>query len=148
MAVAATRQAGGYSKSGATLADGSYWLDDLDSGTYNLDIAAPDGYTSTFTVKVPAEDVEADPVDSPNAIPATITLDATGATGVTPESYLAQILPEPADYPTTPYLPYYDAYDNRVEPPLNLGLVRADEAWLGYGLCDQPRGTRWLWEPS
>jgi hypothetical protein len=28
-----------------------------------------------------------------------------------------------------------------VEPPLNLGLVRADEAWLGDGLCDQPRGS-------
>jgi hypothetical protein len=133
-------QAGAYSKSDTTLADGSYWLDDLDPGAYDLEIAAPDGYTSTFKVKVPAENIDTDPVESPNAIPAAVTLDAKGATAVTPESYLAQILPEPPGYPTTPYLPYYDAYDNRVEPPLNLGLVRADEAWLGYGLCDQPRG--------
>jgi hypothetical protein len=136
VAVTATRQDGSYSKSGATLADGSYWLDHLNPGTYNLQIATPGGYTSTFTVEVPAEDVAGDAVKGPNVIPATVTLDATGAIEVTPESYLAQILPEPP-----PYLPYYDAYDNRVEPPLNLGLVRADEAWLGYGLCDQPRGT-------
>ena len=134
--VTATRQDGSPPKNGATLADGSYWLDGLTAGTYDLAIAAPDGYTSTFIVKVPPPDVEEDPVESPNAIPATVTLDANGATTVTPESYLAQILPEPP-----PYLPYYDAYDNRVEPSLNFGLVRADEAWLGYGLCDQPRGS-------
>jgi hypothetical protein len=133
--VTARLQADAYSKSATTLADGSYWLDNLTPGTYDLEIAAPDGYTSTFTVKVPAEVVEEDPVASPNAIPATVTLDVKGATAATPESYLAQILPEPP-----PYLPYDDAYDNRVEPPLNFGLVRADEAWLGYGLCDQPRG--------
>ena len=92
-------QAGAYSENATTLADGSYWLDDLDPGTYDLEIAAPDGYTSTFTVKVPPEDVEEDPVESPNAIPAAVTLDAKGATAVTPESYLAQILPEP---PVTP----------------------------------------------
>ena len=67
---------------------------------------------------------------------------------MTPESYLAQILPEPPGYPTTPYLPYYDAYDNRVEPPLNLGLVRGRSLAGLRSLRSASTGTRWLWEPS
>lgn len=148
--VKATRDT--YFKSGATLADGSYWLDALDAGTYNLEITAPDGYASDFDVTVPAEtmaeyDPDAAPVVTPNVWPTTVTIENTelkkGATAVTsgdpadPDSYLAQILPEPPE--DEPYLPYYDAYDNRVEPPLNFGFVRADEVVLRPGLCDAPR---------
>lgn len=126
-------QAGGYSQSGATLTDGSYWLSDLPWGAYDLSIAAPGGYTSDFVVTLPAGDVDGDPVTAINAAPATVTLDAGGVTAVNPVSYLAQVLPDPAT------LPYYDANDNRVEPPLNFGLVRADRAVLRAGLCDAPR---------
>jgi len=143
---------GAYAKSGATLADGSYWLDALAAGTYTLEITEPGGYESGFDVAVPAEvlagyDPNTAPVLTPNAWPATVTLENTalkkGATAVTsddpahPDSYLAQILPEPPE--GEPYLPYYDAYDNRVEPPLNFGFVRADEAVLRAGLCATPR---------
>ncbi len=135
---------GDYSKIGATLADGSYWLDELAEGTYDLVITAPDGYTMDFDVAVPSESVEdEEPVLIPNAWPARVTLISRGATAVTsndvtaPDSYLAQILPEPP--PGEDYLPYYDAYDKRVEPPLNFGFVRADEAVLRAGLCDDPR---------
>lgn len=126
-------QGGGYSASGATLPDGSYWLSALQTGTYNLTIETPGGYTSDFAVTLPAADVDGAPVTATNAAPASVTLNAVGATAVTPASYLAQVLPDPAT------LPYYDANDNRVEPPLNFGFVRADRAVLRAGLCDAPR---------
>jgi hypothetical protein len=122
-----------------TAADGSYLFDALAAGTYAVAVAAPAGYTSAFGVTVPAEVLAEEPVLAPNEIPATVMLvDGKGATAVTPEEYLAQILPEPPGYPTTQYLPYTDAYDNRLEPPLNFGFVRADTAVLRGGTCENP----------
>ena len=127
-----------------TLADGSYWYTVPPTVTYTLSVAAPTGYTEVFDVIIPPDEITeppTDPVVKPNYAPASVTVELAGATAVTPEDYLKQILPAPVNYPTTPYLPYYDGNDQRVEPPLNFGYVRADEAWLGWGRCEFAAGA-------
>lgn len=116
-----------------TQADGRYLFEGLAAGMYGLDITPPEGYTSDFTIELPAAEADQPATPATNALPASVTLDAEGATALEPAEYRAQILPSPHT------LPYYDAYEQRVEPSLNFGYVRADRALLRAGLCDQPR---------
>lgn len=67
-----------------------------------------------------------------NAVPAQVTVDATGISALTPAGYLQQVLPSPYT------LPFEDATGARVEPLLNFGVTALHDATLwtvGPGGC-------------
>ncbi len=114
-----------------TAVDGSYVAGGLTPGDYPLSAGGSvvEGYTTAFPIVVPPTSANAAPVTVQNTTPAGITLGSDGATAVTPSGYLTQVIGQER-------LPYYDAYDNRAEPPLNFGYVRQDYAAVYGGTCD------------
>ena len=124
-----------------TLADGSYLVDNVEGGAHTVSVTGGPltGYTGTFNVTIPAANTEDLPVVSANAWPGSVTIGADGATALEPEAYRKQVLPPPYT------LPYYDAYDNRTEPPLNFGFVREDSMEVRTGGCADSSGS---WTPA
>ena len=122
-----------------TLADGSYLVDNVSEGAHTVSVTGDPltGYTGTFNVTIPAANAEDDPVEADNAWPGTVTIETDGATSLEPKAYREQVLPPPYT------LPYYDAYDNRTEPPLNFGFVREDVMEVRTGGCDASSSAAW-----
>jgi hypothetical protein len=123
-----------------TQADGKYWLSSISEAIHGVTIDDPSGklagYTNQFLVTVPVAKVEATPVvPTPvaNAWPTSVTIDSLGANDAAPQAYLDQVLPPPHD------LPLWDENGKRVQPPLNFGYVREDEAGVYAGPCTAPR---------
>jgi hypothetical protein len=69
----------------------------------------------------------------PNAWPVEVTVDAQGVTRLVRQDYSSQTVEE-TDFPR------YDAEDNRVEPLLNFGYVRAFDTSLWTGECSDRLG--------
>jgi hypothetical protein len=117
-----------------TAEDGHYLFEGLNPYTYTLTLAPPPaGYTAEFTVTEPVTMTL--PLTTPlttraNTWPVTVTV---GADGVTRIAY--------NDGSVDNDFPRYDAMDNRVEPLLNFGYVRAFDASLWTGACADRRGV-------
>jgi hypothetical protein len=114
-------------------ADGSY-VKKLNPNYYYTVYAAgagATGYTTVYSVTLPAATTLGAPVKASNFVPNRIGLRSWGLFLVQPPEYLTQTLGQ-----TT--LPYYDLNDNKIEPPLNFGYIRQDVAAVYEGSCDAP----------
>lgn len=114
-----------------TADDGSYVFSSVSAGLYNISTNLGTGYTSGFHVILPDDVEPVTPVA--NVLPTSVTVAATGISGVAPAEYLVQVLPEP--YTT---LPYADATGAPVQPDINFGYAIAHTVTLNAGTCASP----------
>ncbi len=114
-----------------TADDGSYVFSNMSAGAHTISTNLGNGYTSVFDVILPDDVEPVTPVA--NVLPTSVTVDATGISGVAPAEYLVQVLPEP--YTT---LPYVDATGAPVQPDINFGYAVSHTVKLRAGTCASP----------